>query len=84
MPNEELIKLEGKLDIAADRLLNATRRVETVEKKLTKLLEGDETTPGIVSRVISTEDFIKTARWTIGILYAAIISIILKIITERI
>lgn len=76
-----------RLSILEERLTVLTLRVDAVTKdtlalinKMDALFNSDGKRPGIFGRLIALEDFIKTTKWMVGVLYAALVGLVFKLL----
>ncbi len=74
-----IISLETKLAATIDKI---DRLVDLVERRHNSLA-GDETTPSILSRVISLEESRKNVKWFLATIYSAILGIIVTLIERK-
>lgn len=81
---ERIIRLEERLTNTIGKLDNLISTVEKNYIALNRIHQGDGNVPSLVSRILTLEDFYKTVRWTVGLLYAAVITIIVKLIADKI
>lgn len=66
-----IISLETKLASTIDKL---DTLIDSVDYKLNQY-SGDAHTPSLISRVIQLEEFNKTIKWSLGIIYTAIVGL---------
>lgn len=80
---ERIIQLEAKLTYTIQKLDTLIDDVKTKHETWNELYQGSDSTPSIPSRIISLESFVQTAKWTIGVLYTAVVAVIVKLLTEK-
>ncbi len=75
-----IIALETRLAAVVERIDSLVDLVESRHN----LIAGDGKTPSILSRVIALENFNTTLRWSLGILYTALISLVVAYIKDKV
>lgn len=80
---ERIIKLESKLAATAEKLDSLVDSIDHKYTTLSAKFDGDHNTPSIHSRVLQLESVIRSVKWGIGVLYGAVITMIIELILHK-
>lgn len=78
-----IVVLETRLASTIEKLDSLISEMSDRYRILQSIYEGDRETPSLLSRVISIERFNATLRWSISVIYVALIGILLKMIGDK-
>lgn len=78
-----IVTLEIRLTNTIDKLDHLIDVVERRHSDLYERYEGSGIHPSILSRLQLLESFNSSLRWTIGVLYTAVIAMLLNLIVRR-
>lgn len=80
-------QLSTRISTLENRLTNTTNTLDKLIKDFESLMlkyEGDGARPSILSRIIQLEQFQNTLRWSIGVLYSAVIGLLVTLILKKV
>lgn len=78
-----IIALETKLASTIEKLDSAIDTVVEKQDELNQLYQGSNITPSLLSRIISLEEFKRAVFWSVGVLYTALIGILVTLIARK-
>lgn len=81
---QRIIILETKLANTIDRLQEIVESVNNNQIRYLNVMAGDAETPGLTSRILTLEEFKRTATWALGVLFSALIGGVIAFIVRKI
>lgn len=78
-----IVVLETRLSSTIEKLDSLITEMSERYRLLQNIYEGDRETPSLLSRVINIERFNSTLRWSISVIYVALVGILLKMIGDK-
>jgi len=81
---KRIILLEERLSITMEKLSNLIDTMDENYRSIVRKYEGDERTPSIPSRIISLEEFNRSLRWGLGVLYTAVVGVVVKLLIDEV
>ena len=79
---ERIILIESRLSMTIDKLTDLIETVQANQENFFEYFNGNSVTPGMVSRIITLEEFRRTSIWMIGVLYVALVSALVGLLVN--
>jgi hypothetical protein len=80
---QRITVLETKLAALIQSLEVLVRSVDNRHREIMSIYEGDNVTPNLTARLITLERLASTLKWSLGVLYTAVVGLIVSFIKEK-